>query len=145
MSGPETDVWWRLHLTSSPEKVFDILATDEGRSKFWAESAVEEAGSILFTFPGGYQWRGRILDISPPDLFSVEYIGGSITVFTLADDGEGGTDLLLTDDNIPSGYVHEVSAGWVSVLMALKGAVDFGIDLRNHDDQRTYSQGYADN
>jgi len=38
-----------------------------------------------------------------------------------------------------------VLAGWVSVLMALKAAVDHGVDLRNHDPQRTWDQGYADN
>lgn len=36
-------------------------------------------------------------------------------------------------------------AGWVSVLLALKAAVDFSVDLRNHDPGRTWDQGYADN
>jgi hypothetical protein len=31
----------------------------------------------------------------------------------------------------------EVIAGWASVLLALKAAVDFGADLRNHDPQRS--------
>lgn len=146
MSGdPNTDTWWRLHLKSAPEQVYEMLATDSGRSQFWAESAVETNGIIAFTFPGGYQWEGRILEAVPSERYSVEYVGGSTTVFSLRDDGNGGTELLLTDDNIPEGHVHEVSAGWVSVLMALKGAVDFGIDLRNHHDKRTYMQGYADN
>jgi hypothetical protein len=35
-------------------------------------------------------------------------------------------------------------AGWVSVLLALKAAADFRVDLRSHDPQRTWSQGYAD-
>ena len=145
MRDPNTDTWWRLHLKSAPDRVYEMLSTDDGRSKFWAESTNEHDGIIQFTFPGGYQWHGRILEADPPKRFSVEYVGGSITVFSLRDDGEGGTELLLTDDNIPQGHVHEVSAGWVSVLMALKGAVDFGVDLRNHHNQRTYLQGYADN
>lgn len=36
-------------------------------------------------------------------------------------------------------------AGWVSVLMAMKAAVDFGIDLRNHDSDMAWAQGFADN
>jgi hypothetical protein len=36
-------------------------------------------------------------------------------------------------------------AGWVSVLLALKAAADFGIDLRNHDPARTWNKGYVDN
>jgi hypothetical protein len=30
------------------------------------------------------------------------------------------------------------------VLLALKAAVDHGIDLRNHDPRRTWDRGYAD-
>jgi hypothetical protein len=29
--------------------------------------------------------------------------------------------------------------------MALKAAADFGVDLRNHDRQRTWEQGYVEN
>lgn len=36
-------------------------------------------------------------------------------------------------------------AGWVSVLMAMKAAVDHGVDLRTHDESRTWGDGYADN
>jgi len=30
---------WRLHLKSPPHIVYPIVATDEGRARFWAESA----------------------------------------------------------------------------------------------------------
>jgi predicted nucleic acid-binding Zn ribbon protein len=33
----------------------------------------------------------------------------------------------------------------VSVLMALKAAVDFSVDLRNHDPDRTWDHGYVEN
>ena len=145
MPQPQPDVRWRLHLKSDPMRVYQMLATNEGRSKFWAESAIEEDGHILFTFPGGVQWRGRILEAVPPKRFSVEYYGGSTTIFALESDGEGGTELLLSDDHILPEDIKDVHAGWVSVLMALKAAIDFGVDLRNHHDWRTYLQGYADN
>jgi hypothetical protein len=51
----------------------------------------------------------------------------------------------LTDEGVKPADVCEVTAGWVSVLMALKAAVDFGIDLRNHDPARAWAAGYADN
>jgi hypothetical protein len=57
----------------------------------------------------------------------------------------GQTELYLTDENVPPADRSEVIAGWVSVLMALKAAVDFNVDLRNHDPQRTWAQGYAEN
>ena len=52
---------------------------------------------------------------------------------------------MLTEAGVPQAERVEVMAGWVSVLLALKAAVDFGVDLRNHDPQRTWEQGYAEN
>jgi uncharacterized protein YndB with AHSA1/START domain len=138
-------IQWRLHLNSAPAKVYQMLATAEGRARFWAESAVERAGRIDFRFPDGQSWQGQILENSPPHRFVVEYFGGSITTFELADDGAGGTDLRLTDAGVPAADRVEVIAGWVSVLMALKAAVDFGVDLRNHNPLHTWNQDYADN
>jgi hypothetical protein len=59
----------------------------------------------------------------------------------LQPDGARGTDLTLVAD----GDDAETRAGWVSVLLALKAASDFGVDVRNHDARRTWSQGYCDN
>jgi hypothetical protein len=63
----------------------------------------------------------------------------------MEDDGCGGTDLTLTDMGVPSEHRTEVIAGWVSVLMALKAAVDFGIDLRGHDSERHWDTGFVEN
>lgn len=136
---------WRLHLNAPPTAVFEVIATDEGRARFWAESATEVNGMVHFKFPNGQQWRGRIREKTPPRRFSIHYFGDSVTTFELADDGRGGTDLLLQDVGVPAQHRAEVIAGWVSVLLALKAAVDFGVDLRNHDPQRTWDQGYVEN
>ncbi len=136
---------WRLHLTSSPSNVFDMLNSDAGRARFWAESAIEDDGVIHFRFPGGQLWDAKILENQPPHRFSLEYYGGSVTLFVLEDDGKGGTDLRLEDRGVACEYRTEVIAGWVSVLMALKAAVDFDVDLRNHDVTRTWQQGYVEN
>jgi uncharacterized protein YndB with AHSA1/START domain len=141
----EAPITWRLHLRAPPPAVYELLATDAGRARFWAESAVEQQGSIAFVFPGGQRWVGAILVREPPHRFALIYYGGSTTSFTLADDGAGGTELLLTDSGVPAADRAEVTAGWVSVLLALKAAADFGVDLRNHDPTRTWEQGYAEN
>ena len=140
-----TVILWRLHLRSSPETIYRFLSRDEGRAAFWAESAVEKDGAIHFTFPSGQTWTGKILGSDPPRRYQVVYYGGSTTTFEMADDGKGGTDLTLTDQGVPEADRTEVIAGWVSVLMALKAAVDFGVDLRNHDLARSWEQGFADN
>ena len=136
---------WRIHLASPPAQIYQLLATDAGCRRFWAESAIERDGAIDFMFPDGQTWRGKILDRSSPSRFAVEYYVGSITSLDLSDDDAGGAHLTLTEVGVPLEYRAEVIAGWVSVLLALKAAADFGVDLRNHDASRTWDQGFADN
>ena len=138
-------ITWRLHLASSPQRVYNMLATDEGRAQFWAEEAVEKEGMIAWRFPNGWELRTRVLASEPPHRFSVEYIGGSTVSFNLEPDGAGGTDLTLIDAGVRTEDYMETYAGWLSVLLALKAAVDFGVDLRNHDPNRSWDQGYVDN
>lgn len=138
-------IHWRLHLRSPRTAVYRALATDAGRARFWAESAVESAGVIHFVFPNGVEWDARVLSAEPPHEYSVRYYGNSETTFLLADDGNGGTDLTLTDRGVPPEDRVEVTAGWVSVLLALKAFVDFGVDLRTHDPTRTWDQGFVEN
>jgi uncharacterized protein YndB with AHSA1/START domain len=136
---------WRLHLASPPGAVYDLLATADGRARFWAESATEADDHIEWVWPGGLSARTRIIHASPPQRFSVEYFGGSVVTFGLGDDGSGGTDLTLTDAGVRDVDWAETHAGWVSVLMALKALADHGVDLRNHDPTRTWESGYVDN
>ena len=136
---------WKLHLGSQPEAVCHQLSTDEGRAAFWAESAIEHDGVIHFIFPDQAEWRGRILEQVPPHKFVVEYYGGSISTIELISDGGRGTDLILIDRGVSSEDRPEVTAGWVSVLLALKASVDFNVDLRNHDGQRSWDDGFAEN
>ena len=138
-------VTWKVHLEASPDVVYKMLATDTGRAQFWAEEAQEQSGTILFLFPNGVRWQGEILEQVPGKWFAVHYYGGSRATFMLASDGAGGTDLTLVDEGINPAYQAETMAGWVSVLLALKAAVNFGVDLRNHDPDRTWDQGYVGN
>lgn len=136
---------WRLHLDSPAAKVYQALSTDAGRASFWAESAIERDGAIHFIFPNSLTWEAPILEAIPDRRYSIRYIGNTITTFILEEDGQGGTDLSLIDAGVPEEYRTEVIAGWVSVLMSLKAAVDFGVDLRAHDPERHWDHGYAEN
>ena len=136
---------WKLHFKSSPQTVYQQLSSNEGRAAFWAESAVERNGMIHFVFPNHAESKGKILENDAPRTFKIEYYGGSISTFELIPDATGGTELIMTDQGVPTEARTEVIAGWVSVLMALKASVDYDIDLRNHDPGRTWDDGYAEN
>ena len=135
---------WKMKFRSAPDSVYAMLATDEGRARFWGESSTHIAGGFRLSFPMDIEMDVRLLQADPPRLFKVDYFGMA-TTFELAQAEDGGTDLTLTAECTDPDDWNDVHAGWVSVLMALKAAVDHDVDLRNHDGARTWAQGYADN
>lgn len=137
-------IHWKLHFQSSPKKVYQFISTDTGRNKFWAKTN-EREGEIEFTFPNSFVWKGKILLNQGPNLYSIRYIDNSTATFYLESDNKGGTDLTLEDRGVKPEYRTEVIAGWGWVLMCLKAAVDFDVDLRNNDPKRTWDQGYFNN
>ncbi len=141
-SNPDSIIW-RLHLRSSPQRVYDMLATNAGRACFWAESAEERDGAIHFRFINGVTTVGEILERNPPRRFALEYFGSRV-VFDLADDSAGGTDLTMTNTGYAPKDRDEILPGWLNVLLPLKAAADFGIDLRSHDPQRSWNQRFVD-
>jgi hypothetical protein len=132
-----------MHFPVAPARVFAALDSDQGRASFWAESAVERNGVIEFRFVSGYVHAGRILQRRPPYVWAIEYFGAEAR-FELADDGRGGTDLLLTHTGLQPGEWQEVHAGWLNVLFPLKAWLVHGVELRNRDPQRSWEQGFAD-
>ncbi len=137
-------ITWKLHLKSDPKSVYDLLSTSAGRSKFWSEEATEEDGIIHFVFPNGQKYKSRIIKTIPDQEFHLDYFN-SLVKFHLNSSENGGTDLLLINENVSESDFAEVNAGWVSVLMNLKAVADFQCDLRNHNPKKTWDEGYADN
>jgi hypothetical protein len=123
-----------------------MLATDEGRIKFWPETCVEHDGVMEFTFLSEPQpFTFKILENSPSSRFAFYYFGSTTVTFELQSDNAGGTDLTLSETGFPSeSHYVENYAGWIQVLLNLKATVDFGVDLRNHDPSRTWAQGYCE-
>jgi hypothetical protein len=132
-----------MHIPVPPASVFAALDSDEGRAAFWAESATEKEGAIAFRFVNGHTHTSAILERKAPRLWVIEYFGAEAR-FELADDGSGGTDLLLTHRGVPDAQWNEVHAGWLNVLFPLKVFCVHGVDIRNHDARRTWDEGYAD-
>jgi uncharacterized protein YndB with AHSA1/START domain len=137
------EIVWRLHLASPPEDVFALLSTDAGRERFWCESSRQSGDRIAMRFINGVETETLVLACAPPASIAFRYFDSDV-VFELAPDGKGGTDLTLRNRGVAEDEYEEVLAGWLNVLFPLKGAADFGIDLRSHDPARLWDDGYID-
>jgi len=140
----ENRIEWKVHFASAIEKVYEFLSTDEGRGKFWAEETKEENEFIEFQILNYPKYKAKVLEKKINSLFKLIYFETEVT-FELLKTDDNGTDLILTAVTPNESVKQEMTAGWVSVLMAMKGAVDFGIDLRNHNSERVWDKGYLDN
>ena len=133
---PGGTIRWRMHLAATPERVFEVLDSDEGRRAFWAESADEAEGYIHFHFVNGLRYKAEVLQRHPPRVWAIDYFG-AVARFELTSDGAGGTELLMSHVGVGREEWNEVYAGWLNVLLPLKAHVVHGVDLRNHDPTRT--------
>jgi hypothetical protein len=105
-----------------------MIATDEGRERFWCERCDQVGSLVTMAFAEGGSGTVAVCRAEEPRLFEFDYFGYRTTVL-LDEDTEGGTKLTLTSQDRD----HETLAGWVSVLLSLKAAADHGVDLRNHE------------
>jgi len=144
MSEQRHDICLRLHLESEPERVFELLSTDEGRESFWVSRCRQHGDAITFSFPNGESLISRILESSRARRFSFTYFQDTVVTVELTEVA-AGTDLVLRETGVSAEDLIENRAGWVSVLMNLKARADHGVDLRNHDPARTWTKGYVDN
>jgi hypothetical protein len=141
----KNEINWKVHFASPIEKVYQALTTDDGRSKYWAEQTKEEDGMIEFIILNYPKYKSKIIDNKPPTFFQLAYFGTQVTFKLRKTEDDEGTDLFLSAVVGDNDAKFEMTAGWVSVLMSMKAAVDFGVDLRNHSADRAWGSGYVDN
>ena len=140
MTGPAID--WRIHFGSPPEAVWRAWTTDEGRERFWAETSLGDDSGFDLGFVNGEKLRVELVEARAPETLVFRYFGGSTVTVDLTPDRAGGCDLRLREDGAPEPL--ENYAGWVSVLLACKASVDFGVDLRSRDPDRSWDAGFVD-
>ncbi|HEX8258371.1 MAG TPA: SRPBCC domain-containing protein [Allosphingosinicella sp.] len=135
---------WRVHVRSSPEAAYEAWTKDAGRSRFWAEESRSGPGGFELRFVNGQALAVEVVEAMPATRLVFRYFGGSTVTLAFEPDGRGGCDLYLREEGVPAEEHLENYAGWVSVLLAFKAAVDFGIDLRAHDPKRTWERRHVD-
>ena len=135
---------WRILLPLPIAKAFDLISSDAGRMRFWCEHSETRDNVITLRFPDGEQLRCPILVNEPPRQFVLRYFNQSRLSFHLTALDAQQCELLLEETELDAATRALNEAGWVSVLLALKAAT-LGVDLRNHDQQRSWAQGFVDN
>jgi uncharacterized protein YndB with AHSA1/START domain len=139
----ESPIVWRLSLKSPPTRVFELLDTDEGRERFWAERSRSTDDGFELEFPGGLTGHVKVLEREPPRRMRIHYFGADAEL-DLAPREDGGCLFQVTrrcDD--PAAWV-EFQPGWVSWLLVLKAVADFDVDLRNGAPDRAWTERYVD-
>jgi uncharacterized protein YndB with AHSA1/START domain len=134
---------WRLSLASSREHVFALLDTDEGRERFWAVGSQGVDGGFELEFPGGLTTRVDVVEREPRGRLVLRYFGSDVELELVERDGGGCLLELRCRCDDPASWV-EMHPGWVSWLLVLKAAADFGVDLRNGAPERAWPQRYVD-
>jgi len=66
---------WRLSPASPPERVFELLDTDEGRVRFWAERSRTVPGGFELEFSGGLTGQVEVVEREPPARMAIRYFG----------------------------------------------------------------------
>lgn len=136
-------VSWKVFIQAPPSMVFRYLSEDSLREKFWAEKSQSNGDCFELDFPNGVHTVCRVIDQLEWIRLKIEYFN-SIVLFELSP-RQLGTELKVTNTQIPVGEFPDFLAGWVSVLLSLKAAIQFNIDLRNHDPEKCWDQGFVDN
>lgn len=136
-------VTWKVFINDSPVVVYRYLSMDRLRESFWAEKSNSTGHGFELTFPNGQSTSCRILLAEPYQHLAIEYFNSRVD-FELKPINDG-TELTVVNTNILESEYEDVLAGWVSVLLCLKVAIQFKKDIRNHNPARCWDQGFVDN
>ena len=129
----------QIHLSASPERVFEILTTAAEFAAWWAPAigSAAEGGELRITFDGlDDPLMLRVTRAARPSVVSWEVLecaflpdwAGTTPVFTLGQDGTGGCDLRFRHDGLsPQLECYEMCrAGWEQYLPSLRDYVETG-------------------
>ena len=139
---PGEPIVWRVSLASAAEDVFALLATDEGRERHWARRSRTTDDGFELEFAGGLKEHVVVLESTPPTRMRIRYFGSESELMLKPSDG--GCVLEVTCRCEDDAAWLEFFPGWVSWLLVLKAAADFGVDLRNGSPERSWNERYVD-
>ena len=135
---------WKVCIARPRGAIFELLATDRGRERFWVHRSEQLGSQLTLRFLDGTTLKTEILESSAPTRFALEYFNHSHASFTLERVDDASTVVHLLETGLDEPTARENRPGWVSVLLNLKAVAQLGVDLRNHDPRRSWTAGYVD-
>jgi uncharacterized protein YndB with AHSA1/START domain len=149
------DILHRVGIKSSPNEVYEALATREGLAAWWTNKTQGESkvgGALQFRFDaGGVEIGGfdmKVLELHPAKrvLWQVvdgpaEWIGTKVS-FDLKQ--AGGHAIVLFKHQgwkEPVEFMHHCSTKWATYLMSLKSLVETGQGAPNPNDSHISGDG----
>lgn len=136
-------ILWRVFIAKPTAQVFAYLTHDALRQQYWCELSVQDGPNIAMHFSNRQKTMAQVQGVAAPKVFDLRYFDSDVS-FRLEATAVG-TILTVENTGVAVDEWQAVQSGWVSVLLALKAACQFGIDLRNHDPARSWDQGFVDN
>lgn len=112
---------WRIHLTAAPALVCQALATPAGRKRLAAQ---QPADRQLPALPAIRITEETTRADGLHYLLGIDYGHGNSAICEISAASEGGSTLTLSNIDVPAAQRPEVIASWITLLLALKAAVD---------------------
>jgi hypothetical protein len=137
-----TSITWRVCLPANPDRVLTAWLDPADQEGFLCRTSELAPGGFHLTFPNGEATRLSVRQIVSPSRLIFSYFDAVVDI-TLQPRGHETELTLVTTGYAPSACL-DVTAGWVSVLWALKALLTTGRDLRTHHPSHTWNERYVD-
>lgn len=141
----------KIEIAAPPERVFEAWTTAEQLSGWFTvttEFEPRKGGRIYFEWLGGDRFETTVTEIKKNKLVVFPFGSSGEQVRVKIRKSKGGTICTLEQSNMKTSPKHKVGmhlgckVGWTFFLTNLKAWLEHGVDLRSHDRQKSYANGY---
>jgi len=134
---------YKIKINAPVADVFACFASLEGMKRWFIIDGVLEphvGGRFQMIWDAEQRMEGRVTIFEPDKCFAFQWVEETIftnttATFTFESLPDGRTQVTCTDGEFPEDLraaksYADVSEGWATCLMILKGVLQYGVDLR---------------
>lgn len=141
----------KIEIAASPERVFRAWTTAEELSSWFTirtEFEPKKGGRVFFEWLGGDHFETTVTELKKNKLVVFPFGSGGEEVRVKIRKSRVGSIITLEQLHMKTSPKHKVGmhlgckVGWTFFLANLKAWLEHGVDLRSHDRQKSYANGY---